>query len=317
MTAPPRPVVLVSHEMLARLSARLEPDYEVLRLWEHPDVAAFLAGPGQTVRALVSAGEVRLDKQLLAAMPKLGLIACVSAGYDGYDVPWCRAHGIEVTHSPGLNNEDVADHAVGAAIAAWRRIVAGDRIVREGLWEPTGVQRVSPSLGGRAVGVVGLGDIGAAIARRMAAFGTDVAWWGPNPKPDAPWPRAESLLALAERSNLLFVAARAHDGNHHLIDRAVIEAVGARGLICNVSRGSLVDQAALIAALKDGRLGYAALDVFETEPTSAELWRDVPNTVLTPHSAGATYETLPRMIALTLENLRRFFAGEPLATPAK
>ncbi|HEY2659352.1 MAG TPA: NAD(P)-dependent oxidoreductase [Caulobacteraceae bacterium] len=310
-----KPVLLIAQAILAPLTGRLEPDYELLRLWDYPDRDTFLAGDGQRVQAIVAAGEGVLEPAFLAGLPSLKLIACVSAGYDGIDPAWCAANGVAVTHSPGVNAEDVADHAVGAAIAAWRGIVDGDRRVREGRWTDTDRGPTRGSLKGRAVGVVGLGGIGQAVAVRMAAFGCRVAWWGPRPKPDASWPLADSLMVLAETSDLLFVTVRADAASRGLIDRTVIEAVGPRGLICNVSRGFVIDQPALIAALKDRRLGYAALDVFDPEPTSAEIWRDVPNAVLTPHTAGATFDSLPHMVGLMTENLRRHFAGEPLKTP--
>jgi lactate dehydrogenase-like 2-hydroxyacid dehydrogenase len=141
-----------------------------------------------------------------------------------------------------------------------------------------------------------------------------VGWWGPRAKL-APWPRAESLLELAQASEILVVAARAEAANRGLISRPVIEAVGPQGLIVNVARGSLIDEDALIAALKDGRLGRAALDVFAQEPTPAERWADVPNTVLTPHTAGGTADSIPRMVAQAIENVRLFLAGEPVASP--
>jgi lactate dehydrogenase-like 2-hydroxyacid dehydrogenase len=310
------PVVLISHEMLLPLQGALEPDYRVIRLWEHPDRAAFLAGAGREVQAIVHAGEIKLSPDLLGDMPKLGLIACVSVGYDGVDVPWCRAHGIAVSHSQGLNAEDVADHAVGAFLAAWRGIVLGDRIVREGRWTHADRMRPRPGLRGRKAGIVGLGHIGAAVARRVEAFGMTVSWWGPNDK-DSAWPRAEGLLALARDSDALFVCCRGDAANHHLISAPVIEALGARGCLVNVARGSVVDEDALSAALKDGRLGMAALDVFETEPTPAARWADAPNTVLTPHTAGGTLESIPKMVGQTLENLRRFFHGEPLLSPVQ
>lgn len=311
-----QPVLLITAPILGPIAAGLSGPFEVVRLWEQADLAGFLARDGARVRAVMTIGEHRLAPELLEGLPNLGLIACMTAGYDAIDIDWCRSRGVAVTHSPAVNAEDVADHAVGAALAAWRGIVDGDRLVRAGEWTPThrGSMR-RRSLRGRAVGVVGLGHIGLAICRRMEAFGTSIAWWGPNPKPDAPWPRAETLLDLAKASDLLFVAVRAGPANRGLIDRAVIEAVGPQGLICNVARGFVIDQDALVAALKDGRLGMAALDVFEPEPTPAELWRDAPNAVLTPHTAGATLESVPAMVALTRENLRRFFAGEPLATP--
>lgn len=310
------PILLVAPPILEPMTAALEGPSEMVRLWEQADLADFVARDGARVRAVLTVGEHPLDWALLEALPNLGLIACLTAGYDAIDVDWCRAHGVAVSHSPAVNAEDVADHAVAAALSAWRGIVAGDQLLRAGAWTATyrGSMR-RRSLRGRAVGVVGLGHIGLAIGRRMQAFGTSVAWWGPNPKPDAPWPRAATLLDLAKASDLLFVAVRAGPSNHGLIDQAVIEAVGPQGLICNVARGFVIDQPALIAALKDGRLGMAALDVFDPEPTSPDLWRDVPNTVLTPHTAGATQESLPAMVGLTLENLSRFLAGEALATP--
>ncbi len=173
----------------------------------------------------------------------------------------------------------------------------------------------SVSLGGRRLGVVGLGAVGAAVARRAEAFGLEVGWWGPRDKPDAPWTRAGSLLDLAGQSDILVIACRADAETRGLIGPAVLNALGAHGLLVNVSHGQAVDETALAAALREGRLGMAALDVFEDEATAAKRWEGVPNTVLTPHTAGATSGALPRMAALTRENLRRFFAGEPLANP--
>jgi lactate dehydrogenase-like 2-hydroxyacid dehydrogenase len=314
--ASPPPVVLISHEMLLPLQAALEPAYRVIRLWEFPDRLAFLEGPGREVQAIVHAGEIKLSVDMMSEMPRLGLIACVSVGYDGVDVPWCRSQGVAVTHSRGLNAEDVADHAVGAFLAAWRGIVTGDGIVRGGRWTHADRMRPRPGLAGRRAGIVGLGHIGQAVARRVEPFGMTVSWWGPNPK-ESRWPMAEGLLALARDSDALFVCCRGDAVNHHLISQPVIEALGARGCLVNVARGSVVDEGALIAALKDGRLGMAALDVFETEPTPADRWADVPNTVLTPHTAGGTLESIPKMVGQTLENLRRFFHEEPLLSPVQ
>jgi lactate dehydrogenase-like 2-hydroxyacid dehydrogenase len=174
--------------------------------------------------------------------------------------------------------------------------------------------RPRPSLKGRKVGIVGLGAIGEAVARRVVAFGMSVAWWGPNPKPSE-WPRAGSLLALAEDSDILVVCARAEAANRGLISAEVIDAVGPGGMIVNVARGQLIDEDALIAALKAGRLGRAGLDVFAEEPTPASRWADVPNTVLTPHTAGGTTDSIPRMVAQALENIRLHLAGEAVMSP--
>lgn len=313
-TAAEKPQVLLSHEMLMPLQPLLEGAYIVHRLWDYPDRMAFLEGPGQCIRAIVHAGEMALSRDMLAEMPRLGLIACVSVGYDGVDVPWCKAHGIAVTHSTGLNAADVADHAVGLVLAAWRGIVEGDQRLRGGHWSHAERMAPRPGLRGRKAGVVGLGHIGEAVAARLKAFDMKVAWWAPRPK-ETDYPRADSLMALARDSDVLIVCARPDDSNRHLINKPVIEAVGAQGLIVNVARGSLIDEDALIEALRAGTLGMAALDVFEQEPTPAARWADVPRTVLTPHTAGATLDSLPAMVTLTLENLRRYFHGEPLATP--
>lgn len=301
--------LLISHPMLSPMQARLEAQgYRVARRWEMAD------GDAQAVEAIVHAGEIYLTADFLESLTNLKLIANVSVGYDGVDVAWCRARGIEVTHADGLNAEDVADHALGLLIGGWRNIVAGDRMIRAGVWNNDRME-VGPGMKGKTVGIMGLGHIGVAVARRVEAFGMTVSWWGPNEKPDAAWPRAESLLALAADSDILVVACRADVSNRQAVNAAVIEAVGPKGMIVNVARGSVIDEDALIAALKDGRLGRAGLDVFATEPTPPERWEGVPGTVLTPHSAGGTVGSLPSMIAQTVENLRRHFAGDVLLSP--
>ncbi len=304
-----KPALLIVQPHLGMLTPFFEPDFTVWRFWEGPPVEAV-----GVIEALVVAGEFPVDKALAESLPKLGLIAVFTAGYDGLDVEWARARGLKVSHSPGVNHDDVADHALGLMLAAWRRIADGDRTVRGGGWKRS-EKMLTPSLGGRRLGVVGLGAIGEAVARRSEAFGLQVGWWGPRAKPQAPWPRAHSLKVLAAESDILVVACRASEETRGLISREVIDALGPRGLLVNVARGQVVDEDALIAALGDGRLGMAALDVFETEPTPSKRWSEVPNTVLTPHTAGATSAAVPKMIALTRENLRRFFAGEPLANP--
>jgi lactate dehydrogenase-like 2-hydroxyacid dehydrogenase len=301
-----KPALLIMQPHLGMLAPILDEHFTVWRFWEHPPLEAQGA-----IEALVVAGEFTLDKALAESLPRLSLIACFTVGYDGVDLAWAKARGLKVTHSPGVNHEDVADHALGLILASWRKIAAGDAQLRAGRWKPH-EKTITPTLAGRRVGIVGLGDIGAAVARRCAPFGLEVAWWGPREKPGAPWPRAGSLIDLASQSDILVVATRANEDTRGLISRQVIDAVGPEGLIVNVSRGQVVDEDALIEALRAGRLGMAALDVFAQEPTPAQRWADVPNTVLTPHTAGATAAAVPRMVALTVATLRRHFAGEPL-----
>lgn len=309
-----RPLVLISHPVLARMEPILGATYRVRWLWDE-DRAALLAEAGDDIAAIVHAGDMVLERDFIEAMPNLGLIACVSVGYDGIDVAHARARGVEVTHAPGLNADDVADHAIGLMIAAWRGIVEGDALVRSGAWGRGQERAPCGSLTGKTVGILGLGRIGEGVARRAAACGMQPIWWGPRDKPDAAWPRATSVLALAEASDILVVAARPDASNRGMVDSAVLNALGPQGLLVNVSRGSLVDEDALIEALKSGRLGMAALDVFETEPTPGERWDGVPNVIFTPHSAGKAAETLMKLVVQTLENLRLHFAGEPVISP--
>jgi lactate dehydrogenase-like 2-hydroxyacid dehydrogenase len=304
------PVVLLTSPALKGLEPQmLAEGWEVAR-W--PDLDEADRG---RVRAAVHIANLPFPKAEIETLPSLGLIHCLGAGYDGVDVPWCRARGVEVTNGAGVNADDVADYAIGMMLAAWRRIADGDRMIRDGRWVETYNNPAGPSLSGRRLGIVGLGYIGAAAARRAEAFGLEPRWWGPRPKPAAPWPRAESLLALAGWCDILLVACRAHEENRGLVSREVIEAVGPQGMIVNVARGSVVDEDALIAALKAGRLGRAALDVFLQEPTPWPRWRDVPNVLLTPHGAGATTDIGPRLFGRAMENLRLFLAGRPVATP--
>jgi len=267
------------------------------------------------VQALIVAGEYPLDSALVERLPNLKLIAVFTAGYDGIDVGWCRARGLEVTHAPGVNHEDVADHAIGLILASRRRITAGDADVRTGRWTAQ-TRTITASLNGQRVGIVGLGAIGQAVGRRAEAMRMSVGWWGPRAR-DAAWPRADSLLQLARDSDVLVVACRADETNRRLISAEVIRALGPDGLLVNVARGQVVDEDALIAALKDGGLGGAALDVFETEPTDAGRWADVPNTVLTPHTGGATTQAVQGMLGLLLQNLDAVLNGRAAVTPAR
>jgi lactate dehydrogenase-like 2-hydroxyacid dehydrogenase len=312
MSEDAKPTVLLAPGLggLRRLFAGV---YTVLDL-PKDGAPAFCAGDGAPVRAFVTLGSNPVPLAV-AALPHLGLVCVIGSGFEAIDVRGLRARGVGVTHSPHANHEDVADQAVGLMIAEVRKIVAGDRQIRAGEWLKDTHPPPTRSIKTLRVGIVGLGAIGLAIAERLAPFGCAIAWWGPRPKPDAAWPRVESLLTMAEDSDVLMIAHRADDTNKGLIDAEVIKALGPRGVLVNIARGSAVDEEALIAALKSGALGGAALDVFEEEPTPADRWRDVPNVVVTPHTGGGGDASLRNMTGMVAENLRRFFAGEPLANP--
>ncbi|HET8695941.1 MAG TPA: NAD(P)-dependent oxidoreductase, partial [Gammaproteobacteria bacterium] len=215
----------------------------------------------------------------------------------------------------GVNAHDVADHAIALLLAWWHGVVRADQRVREGRWREGLTPR--PSLRGKRAGVVGLGRIGLAIARRAEALGLTVKWWGPRAKAGAAYERAESLVALARDSDVRLVASRALPSNAGQIDRGVLAALGPDGLLVNVSRGSLVDEPALLEALEAKAIAGAALDVFADEPPDAPRWQRLDNVVLTPHIAGYTRDAGIAMFGQLKDNLRRYFAGEPLLTPVE
>lgn len=286
------------------LVSRDDYDSDAAMAAAHPDLAALLVMGGR-----------ELPHATVEAMPQLGLICCFGVGYDGIDIAHARSRGVTVTNCPNVNNEDVADHALGLFIALVRDIVRGHERVVGGGWERGDRGALGPSLRQLKAGIVGMGAIGRSIAQRLPGFGVTVAWWGPNPKPDIAFPRAASILHLARDRDVIFMAGRADETSRGIISAEVIDAIGPKGYLINVSRGFTVDEDALIAALKNGRLAGAALDVFLEEPTPAARWADVPNVVLTPHVAGGGRGAIEAQTQLVLENLALYFAGQPVKTP--
>lgn len=303
------PEVLVVAGFLIARQAEWNPGLELIA-WS-PQANPLAVDVAERIEVVVCAGE--LASELIDALPNLKLVACFSTGYSGIDVDRLRRRGVKLTTAAGINAHDVADHALALLLSLWHGIPAGDRAVREGGWRTPAMSR--SSLRGRRAGIAGLGRIGSAIAIRLASHELETRWWGPHPKPDCKLVRAESLLALAEWCDILVVASRAVAANRHQINAEVLAALGSKGVLVNVSRGLLVDEQALIAALQAGTIAGAALDVFATEPPPAAQWRAVPNLVLTPHLAGFTHEAGSDMFGQLRENLRRFFAGESLLGP--
>jgi lactate dehydrogenase-like 2-hydroxyacid dehydrogenase len=264
------------------------------------------------VKAAVTIGHVGLSNAMIDALPNLGCIVCFGVGVDGLDLEYCRQRGVKIANGRDINHEDVADVAIGLVIATTRSFTLGERLLREGKWVPPLPVPPPRRLRGRKLGIVGLGAIGTAIAERAVAFGLEIKWTGPRPKPDAAYVYEADLKKLAEWADILAVAARGDQSG--LISAEVIAALGPEGALVNISRGNVVDEDALIAALKSGALGAAGLDVFQQEPTPPSRWADVPNTTLTPHLGGLTRESLIEGSINVLENLRLYFAGEPLRT---
>lgn len=289
--------------------------FEVARWFEldAPARELLLRTRAAEVRAVVTSGNVGCPSDLVRSLPNLGVIAINGVGLDKVDRALLRERGIALGTTPGTLSEDVADLAVGLTISLLREIPASDAHVRSGAWLK-GERPLARKVTGRHFGILGLGQIGHAIAQRLAPFGP-VSWCGPNPK-QVPWPYHADVFSLARASDVLVVACPANAATRHLVDAKVLEALGPRGYVVNISRGAVVDEAALAAALADGRLAGAALDVFENEPHVPDALRRLPNTVLTPHVASATHETRRHMADLVLANLDAFLQGRPLpATP--
>lgn len=310
MTVAAPAILIHSRFLAARLAEWIPGDHPI---YTPDDIARGISADlAQRIEVLVSGGEP-LDNALVDKLPRLRLVACFSTGYAGIDLAHLRARGIALTSAGGVNAHDVADHAIALLLAWWHGIGRADRLVRAGGWRDGSPPR--PSLRGKKAGVVGLGRIGSAIAARLAAHEIEIAYWGPRDKPGIPYIRAASLIDLAERSDMLIVASRAVPENSRQVDAEVLRALGPAGVLVNVSRGFLIDEPALIAALRERTIAGAALDVFEEEPTDPALWQGLENVVLTPHLAGYTVEAGDAMFGQLRENIRRHLAGEPLLSP--
>jgi lactate dehydrogenase-like 2-hydroxyacid dehydrogenase len=266
------------------------------------------------IRAIATEANRGATRELIASLPKLEIVSCFGVGVDGIDLAAARERAIPVTNTPGVMAEECADLAIGMMIASARQIVHADRYVRNGEWlkGPIGLGR---SVGGKTVGVVGLGGIGRAIADRAQAFRMKVLWHGPRLKAGIPYEYVPDLVELARRSDFLMVACKGGDGTRGLISASVIDALGPQGTLINIARGSVVDEGAMIERLRDGRLGFAALDVFQNAPRIAPDLLTLPNVLLQPHHGSATVETRTAIGQLMIDNLTAHFAGRKLPTP--
>lgn len=310
-----KPEIILVEPMMAAVETALDRDYTVHRL---PPVGpardALLAEVGPRVRALVTGGGTGASPALVAALPALGLIAINGVGTDAVDLSLAKARGIRVTNTPDVLTDDVADLAIGLILATLRRLAVADRFVRAGRW---GKERLplAHKVTGKRLGIFGMGRIGRAIAKRTAAFDMPLAYGGRRPVPEVEGRFVADIETLAREVDILVIAASAGPDTRNLVSRSVLDALGPEGVLINIARGAIVDEAELVAALAEGRLGGAGLDVYVDEPNvPAALW-SMDNVVLIPHQASATVETRTAMGDLVLANVAAYFAGEPLPTP--
>ena len=293
----------------------IDDTYTTHKLWLAPDKDAFIASVADRCIAAATSGTNGMREPMMAKLPKLKLIAHFGVGVDSLDVDAAKARGIAVTNTPDVLTEEVADLTLGLLLATMRRLCQGDRWVRAGQWTAKGPMPLTDSLQGKTVGIMGMGRIGKAIARRCEAFNLKIAYQGPNRKPDLAWPYYADPVALAKDCDILIAAFPGGDSTKSLVSRAVIEALGPQGILINIARGSVVDEDALVEALVNGKLGGAGLDVFLHEPKVPEALLKLDNVVLLPHVGSATHPTRMAMGQLQIDNLAAFFAGKPLKTP--
>lgn len=294
--------------------ADLEANYIVHKLWQADDPQALVASVGTRIRGIATRGDLGASADLMRALPNLEIVSCYGVGTDAIDLGHARERGIRVTNTPDVLTEDVADIALGLLLATARRIPQGDVFVRSGQWEQ-GPMPLVTRVAGKRVGIVGMGRIGQAIARRAAAFGCDISYFTRTARPELDYGFEPDLAALAAWADFLIVIVPGGEATKNIIDGSVLAALGPNGILINVSRGSTVDEAALIAALRDGSIQAAGLDVFLNEPNIDPRFLSLDNVVLQPHHGSGTIETRKAMGQLVRDNFAAHFAGRPLPTP--
>jgi hydroxypyruvate reductase len=311
--------VLIYSRFPKALMLRIGELFELMDAGGKPPAEVFSAEQLAGVRAMITAGGTPLGADMMDMMPNLAAIVCYGTGYDGVDLAAAAKRKISVGHSPGANASSVADIAVTLMLAVTRRLLPADNYVRSGNWseaKPSPLMRPQPGNPGRRVGVYGMGEIGRKIAARVAAFESDVAYFSRS-KHDVPYHYLPSLEALAEWCSVLMIAVRAGSDTHHAVDANILRKLGKGGYVVNISRGSVIDQKALVAALADETIAGAGLDVYEKEPHAPDALTAFPNVVLTPHVGGHTIDSHVAMQDCVIANLKAFFAGQPLPHPVQ
>nr|WP_198981608.1 2-hydroxyacid dehydrogenase [Herbaspirillum sp. ASV7] len=313
MNASSRPVVLIAARLSPYLLGRLQENFTCHNLILDNLSEAQLAAIAPQVRGIAANGEAKINREFMARFPALEIVSVFGVGYDGVDVPAARERGIHVTHTPNVLNDDVADLAIALMLATARNVVRADHFARSGQWK-NGPFPLTTKVSGARLGIVGLGRIGEAIARRAAAFDMKISYHNRSPK-DVPYTYVGDIKSLAAAVDFLVMITPGGAGTRALVDAEVLDALGPKGYLINVARGSVVDQPALIAALKEGRIAGAGLDVFENEPNIPDELAALENVVLTPHMASGTLVTRTAMADLAFGNLEAHFSGKPVLTP--
>ncbi|MBV8872078.1 MAG: 2-hydroxyacid dehydrogenase [Metakosakonia sp.] len=313
MSIPLLVTIELASEHLSRLAAA---GFEIHYAPTASDRAKVVEHDGERIRAVLTNGSTGLNASAITALPKLDIICALGAGYENIDVSAAKARNITITHGPGTNDTSVADHAMALLMSIARGIVQSDAAARRGEWAAS--RQLRPMVSGKRLGILGLGNIGEQIARRgSAGFGMSVAYHSRTPRADSAWHYLPSPVKLAQWADFLVIATPGGAMTRHLVDDTVLNALGPEGFLINIARGSVVDTAALIDALKKGRIGGAALDVVEGEPNVPAELSAQENVIITPHIAGRSPEAAEATIKLVLDNLQAYFTGQPVLTPVR
>lgn len=298
--------------------AGLEPHVALHKVFEAKDREAFLAEIAPKVRGLAIAYTAnKVDGAFMSRFPKLEIVSSFGVGYDHVDAKWAGEHGIIVTNTPDVLNEEVADTALGLLLCTVREFPQAERYLRAGKWEKAGYPLSKATLRDRTVGIVGMGRIGKAIARRLDAFGVPVVYHSRNPQPGVSYKYYPDLVAMARDVDMLMVIVPGGAATKNLINRQVLEALGPNGILINMARGSVVDEPVLIEALKSKTILSAGLDVFVNEPHVPPELIAMDNVVLFPHLGSASEFTRRAMDQLVVDNLLAWFSGKPPLTPVQ
>ncbi len=308
------PVVLLPGPMNDAVMQGCESRFEVLRAWEADDPEALVDDRAKDVLAIATVGHRRVDAELLSRLPNLQIVANFGVGYDTVDADEAARRGVVVTNTPGVLDDEVADTALGLLLMTVRELPQSERYLRAGRWAEEGPYPLTPAtLRGRSLGILGLGRIGEAIAARAEAFGISIGYHNRRPKPESPYRYFPTLLEMAREVDTLLVAIPGGDETRHLVDDEVLRALGDQGVLINVARGTVVDEAALAAALASGTILAAGLDVYEDEPRVHPQLLTLDNVVLLPHVGSASIATRQAMGQLVVDNLLSWFdRGRPV-----
>lgn len=313
--AEPSVRVLMFDPMPSWTVDRLKREFAVTQLPGLADPSDWVVEAPEEIRAIAMPGFVSVPAAYMETLPNVEISACFGVGYDGVDLDYARARDIKVSNTPDVLTDCVADLGIGLILACYRRIVEGDRFVRAGRWPEEIVLDLGRSPRGKRLGIVGLGRIGLALARRAEAFGMSIAYHNRSKRDDVGYDYFDTPAALAEACDVLALTCPGGAATRHMIDATVLKALGPESWLINIARGSVVDEAALVTALQQGHIAGAGLDVFVDEPRAPEALFTMDNVVLQPHQASATVETRTAMGDLMIDNLLAHFQGRPLLTP--